>query len=177
MPYVWAILLCLVNVAWIATIVAGIPGTWLMVGSTVFVAWWWRAGTAASQPGMFNIWTLVAITVIAAVAELLEFLAGVVGSQRAGGTRWGALGALGGGLVGAIVATPLIPLPLIGSLAGACIGAAAGALALELYTGQQLHVSIKSGVGAGMGTFVGRAIKLIAGALIWLIVAVAAFWP
>jgi uncharacterized protein YqgC (DUF456 family) len=177
MPYLWAIVLCLVNAAWFVTIVAGFPGTWLMVGSTVFVAWWWRGGTASGQPGMFSIWTLVAITAIAAAAELAEFLAGVAGSRRAGGTRWGALGALLGGLAGAIVATPLIPLPLLGSLMGACLGAAVGALALELYTGQKFDVSVRSGLGAGAGTLFGRAIKLVAGAAIWVIVAVAAFWP
>jgi uncharacterized protein YqgC (DUF456 family) len=177
MPYVWGAVLCIVNALWFVTIVAGFPGTWLMVGSTVFVAWWWRHGTGPGQPAMFSIWTLVAITAIAAAAELFEFLAGVAGSRRAGGTRWGALGALLGGLVGAIVATPLIPLPVLGSLMGACIGAAVGALMLELYSGQKFDISLRSGVGAGVGTLFGRAIKLTAGAAIWVIVAIAAFWP
>ena len=177
MPYVWAVLLCIVNAVWFVTIIPGLPGTWLMIASTVFVALWWRGGTGPGEPGMFNIWTLVAVLVIAGIAELVEFLAGVAGSKRAGGTRWGAVGALLGGLIGAVAATPFIPLPLLGSLLGACIGAAAGALLLEYYTGQKLEVSIRSGVGAGVGVFFGRAATLVAGALIWLIVAVAAFWP
>jgi uncharacterized protein YqgC (DUF456 family) len=177
MIYVWAAVLTLVNLVWLVTVVLGLPGTWLMVASTALVAWWQWGDPETGQAGMFSLATLIAIVALAAVAEIAEFLTGVVGSKQAGGTRWGSVGAIGGGILGAIVATPLIPVPILGSLIGACGGAAVGAGALELISGRKMAESARSGVGAGMGTLVGRMVKLVAGIAIWLIVTVAAFWP
>ncbi len=177
MAYLWATLLVLLNTVWLATVVAGLPGTWLIVVSTALVAWWQRGDATTDDEGMFSIATLVVIVVLAGVAELVEFLTGVVGSKRAGGTRWGSVGALVGGVIGAIAATFLIPIPLLGSLIGACGGACLGAWGLELAGGRRMKESVDVGVGAGVGTLVGRAAKLIAGVVIWVIVAVAAFWP
>ena len=126
---------------------------------------------------MFSIGTLFAIIVLAALAELAEFLTGVFGAAKAGASRWGSLGAVVGGIAGAIAATFLLPIPVVGSLIGACLGAAAGAWGLELASGRKLAESAKSGVGAGVGTLVGRIIKVVSGALIWIIVTAAAFWP
>ena len=175
MIYLWATLLVLLNTVWLATVVLGLPGTWLIVVSTALVAWWQRGDAASGGEGMFSIATLVVIIVLAALAEVVEFFTGVVGSKRAGGTRWGSVGAIVGGVIGAIAATPLIP-PL-GSLIGACVGACLGAWGLELAGGRKMKESVDIGVGAGVGTLVGRVAKLIAGVAIWLIVAIAAFWP
>jgi len=175
--YLWATLLILLNTAWLATVVAGLPGTWLIVVSTALVAWWQRGDATTDDEGMFSIATLVVIIVLAALAEVVEFFTGVVGSKRAGGTRWGSVGALAGGVIGAIAATFLIPVPLLGSLIGACGGACLGAWGLELVGGRKMKESVDVGVGAGVGTLVGRVAKLIAGVVIWVIVAIAAFWP
>jgi uncharacterized protein YqgC (DUF456 family) len=177
MLYLWASLLILLNAVWLATVVVGLPGTWLMVISTVLLAWWQWGDPATGQAGMFSIATLIVITALAGLGELAEFLTGVVGSKRAGGTRWGAAGALAGGIIGALAATVLIPIPLFGSLIGACIGACLGAGGLELLSGRKWKESANVGVGAGVGVLTGRVAKLIAGVIIWLIVAVAAFWP
>ncbi len=175
MDYVWATVLVLLNAVWLATVVAGLPGLWLMVAGTIGLAWW--RGAESGEPGMFSTAVLVTIVVLAAAAEIAEFITGMVGSKTAGGTRWGSVGALAGGLVGAIVGSFAIPIPLVGTLIGACGGAAIGAAALELATGRKIGESAKSGVGAGVGTLAGRVIKLAVGALIWIIVAVAAYWP
>ncbi len=171
MIYVWAIALLLLNTVWLALVLVGLPGTWLMVACTILVAWWhWDAG-------MFHLWTLVAIVFLAALGELLEFVAGAAGAKRFGGTKWGAAGALVGSMVGGIIGTFAIPIPVIGSLLGACLGAAAGAILLELQSGQSFQVSFNSGTGAGIGRFVGTVLKFGDGVVIWLVVAVAAFWP
>jgi hypothetical protein len=177
MMYLWATLLVLLNAGWLVTVLLGLPGTWLMVASTAALAWWQWGDPDTGAGRMFSVTTLVAIAMLAALAEAAELLTGVLGATRAGGSRWGAGGALLGGFVGAIVATPLIPVPVVGTLIGACVGAAAGAWLLELWSGRTLAVSVKSGVGAGVGTLAGRMIKLAVGTVIWLIVAVAAFWP
>ena len=179
MVYLWATLLLLLNAVWLLTVVLGLPGTWLIVVSTALVAWWQWGDPATGQPGMFSLTTLIVIVVLAGLAEGAEVLTGVVGSKRAGGTRWGAVGALLGGFFGAVVGTVLIPipLPLLGPLIGACGGAFLGAWGLELAGGRRMRESAQAGVGAGAGTLAGRVIKLIVGVVIWLIVAVAAFWP
>jgi uncharacterized protein YqgC (DUF456 family) len=177
MVYVWATLLVVLNLVWLATVVVGLPGTWLIVVSTALVAWWHWGDPETGQAGMFSIATLVAIVALAAVAEIAEFVTGVVGSKKAGGTRWGSVGTLLGGIIGAVVATFMIPIPVLGSLIGACGGACLGAWGLELATGRKMGESARSGMGAGVGTFAGRVVKLAAGVVIWLIVAIAAFWP
>ncbi|MBU0616727.1 MAG: DUF456 domain-containing protein [Planctomycetes bacterium] len=177
MTYLWATLLILLNTLWLATVVAGLPGTWLMVVCTALLAWWKWEDPATGQAGMFSLATLITIVVLAAIGEIAEFFTGVVGSKKAGGTRRGAIGALIGCLVGAVAATFLIPIPILGSLIGACGGACLGAWGFELSGGRRMAESARSGVGAGVGTFAGRVVKLIVGIAIWLIVAVAALWP
>ena len=68
-------------------------------------------------------------------------------------------------------------MPVIGTFVGACLGAGFGAWGLELTAGKKMDHSIRSGVGAGLGVLIGTGCKLALGALICIIVAVAAFWP
>ena len=175
MAYLLAAILLVLNTGWLLLVVFGLPGNWLMVLSSAGVVWWQWGNAAEGGVEMFDVWTLGVIVALALVAELAEFLTGVFGSKKAGGTRWGSLGAMFGGIAGAVAGTPFIP--IVGTLIGACIGAALGAWGLELASGRKWGESAKSGVGAGVGTLVGRVIKVAGGVLIWLIVAVAAFWP
>ncbi len=171
MIYLWASLLCVVNAACVSVTLLMLPGNWMMLATTMLVAWWLRGA------GMFSPWTLVAIVVLALVAELVEFFSSAVGVSKAGGTRWGGTGSLLGAVVGAICGTLLIPIPLLGSLIGVCVGAGGGALVGELATGRSGSDSAKSAVGAGAGRLVGTAVKFIIGVVIWSIIAIAAFWP
>jgi hypothetical protein len=65
----------------------------------------------------------------------------------------------------------------LGTLLGACIGAGLGAWALEFSRGKKLEESARYGVGAGLGELLGITSKFTIGIVIWLIVAVAVFWP
>lgn len=177
MTYVAAAILTVLNAAGLLLVVLGLPGTWLMVAATLLVAWWHGDFGGGSGTAMFATPVLVTIVALAAAGEITEFLAGVAGTKTAGGTRRGAIGALVGTLIGGIVGTFLIPIPVIGSLVGACAGAAIGAWGLELSGGRTMKASVRSGVGAGVGRFAGTVAKLVVGVAIWLIVAVAAFWP
>ena len=171
MEYLVAALLTVVNLFCLFLTALGLPGNWLMVLLAVLAAWWQR------DLGLFDRWTLVAVVALAFVAEVVEFFAGAVGSKRAGGTLWGAGGALAGGIVGGIVGTLFIPLPILGTLLGVCVGAFGGAALLELYSGQTMEFSIRSGRGAAVGRLLGVLAKLLFGIAIWLTLAVAAFWP
>lgn len=174
--YGWAIALTLINALWLALVLFGLPGTWLMVLSTAVVAWiQYRPGVdLAHQP--ISIWTLVALLVLAVVGEILEFIAGAAGAKRAGGSGRGALAAIAGGFVGAILGTFLIPVPVLGSLMGAAGGAGMAAWFVELTGGSGHTAAMRIGWGAGVGRLLGTVYKIIVGAMIWLIAAVAAFW-
>jgi len=174
MTYLLATILTLLNTAWLALTLFGLPGNWLMVLGALLVAWW-QSGESAATP-MFGGHVLLTVVALALLGELCEFLAAVAGSKVAGGTRRGATGALLGAILGAVAGTLLIPLPVIGSLLGTCGGAAAGAWAFEL-RGGGWRLATRSGVGAGVGRLLGTVAKLAVGVAIWLIVTGAAFWP
>lgn len=175
-PWLMATLLVILNAVWLLALVFGLPGIWLMLAGALAVQWWSTETPGAGGP-MFTTWTLVAVVTLAVLSEVFEFLAGMWGTAAAGGTRRGSLGALLGGIAGAIFGTALIPVPIVGSLLGACLGAALGAFGLELSGGRRVNESVASGLGAGVGRFTGTIIKLGLGVVVWLILAVAAFWP
>jgi uncharacterized protein YqgC (DUF456 family) len=157
------------NACWLLLVVFGLPGNWLIVISTCLFAWWrW-------DDGVFSIYTLVFIVALAILGELIEFLGGMGGARRGGASWRGSVGALIGAVTGAVIGTFFVP--FFGTLIGACIGAGIGAWGLELTAGKQMKESVRSGVGAGVGEFLGITVKFAVGIVIWFIVAVAAFWP
>ena len=86
----YAILL-LLALAGIFVTLLGLPGLWGMVLAALVYAWC----TAWHYVGL---WTVVALIVIAAAAEVIEFVAGSAGAKSAGGSRraaWGARDAQG----------------------------------------------------------------------------------
>ncbi len=171
MVYVLAMALIVLNTAWLLLTALTLPGNWLMVASAVLLAWWQR------DAHMFSPWTLVAILILAAAGEILEFITSSVGVRRAGGTKKGGLGAILGGFAGLVGGSFLIPIPILGSLLGACAGAFAGAMLLEKHSGRSIKDAARSGTAAAQGRFLGTVYKSICGVLIWIIIAVAAFWP
>ncbi len=171
MLYVWLIALLLLNAVWLAMVPFALPGNWLIVITTALFAWW-RADDA-----VFSIYTLIAIAVLALLGELIEFFGGMGGARKAGARLRGSLGAIIGAITGAVLGTFIIPIPFLGTLLGSCIGAGLGAWALESLGGRQMHESVHTGLGAGLGQLLGTTTKLAIGFIIWLTVAVAAFWP
>ena len=171
MLYIWLTTLILLNACWLATVLFTLPGNWLMVIGTSLFAWWqW-------DNGIFGWPLLVAITILALIAELIEFFAGAGGAKKAGAGWWGALAAIGGAIFGALVGTVILPVPLIGTMMGACFGAGLFTWIAERISGKEHEHSLRSGVGAGTGVLIGTISKFCIGCLIWLLITIAAFWP
>ncbi len=177
MTYAIATAMTVLNAFWLLLVVLGLPGNWLIVATTVAVAWWrWDVDAGAGQP-MFSQSVLIIIAALALAGEVFEVVAGSVGAKKAGGTHRGAVGALLGAIVGGILGTIFIPIPVLGTVIGTCGGAAIGAWGLELHSGREMGAALKSGAGAGIGRFAGTIGKVMIGALIWALVTVSAFWP
>ena len=68
-----------------------------------------------------------------------------------------------------------LPVPLVGPLLGACLGAFGGALLGNLWVGRTLFQSFAAGRGAAIGQFWGTVLKLAIGAIIAVMLAIAAF--
>ena len=170
MIYLYATLLTLLNMAFWASILFGMPGIWLMVLLAVFVEW--------AQPGeyMFSQATLYVSAGLALLAELLEFLMGASGARRAGGSKRGAGLAIVGGVVGAVLGTAL-PVPVLGTLIGASLGAFAGSLIGDRIAGRPMDQSVQAGRGAAIGRFWGTTAKMIIGAMVLVLLSVAAVYP
>ena len=171
MLYIMLTILVLANACFLLLTLFALPGNWLIVIATAIFAYYY----ADDQP--FSVYTIAAIVILALIGEIFEFFAGIGGAKKAGASSKGALGALLGAIIGAIVATPTIPIPILGTLIGACVGAGIGTWAMEIHAGKKPHLATRSGVGASIGVLIGTTTKLIIGITIWIIIAIAAFWP
>jgi len=63
----------------------------------------------------------------------------------------------------------------VGPLLGACLGAFVGALLGNLWAGRTLFQSFAAGHGAAIGQFWGTVLKLAIGAIMAVMLAIAAF--
>ena len=157
------------------TTAIGLPGTWLVIGlagiaDLIQLAW------LQDEEPMFGVWAFVIAIVIAAAAELIEFLAGAAGAKAGGATRRGTLGAVVGGFIGGLVGTFTILIPLVGTLVGAALGAAAGALVGELSRdGVTIRDTFRPATGAAAGRVAGTLLKLVFAVAIWIQLVICAF--
>lgn len=137
----------------------GLPGTWVMLAAGV--------GYSLLVPDSIGWFALVAVTVIAVIAEIFEFTLAGKYAKKYGGSRRASWGAIIGGTVGAIVG---VPVPIVGPILGAFVGSFAGALVAEYSRGSGAQASTRVATGALIGRAVASAMKVAAGLVIavWL---------
>ena len=146
-------------------VVLGLPGTWLIVGISAIYAWLTDFAVITTQ-------LLLVLLVLAAVAEMIDFSAGLWGARRYGGSKKAMLGTLLGGLFGAIVLAPL--LLGFGTVIGAFIGAFAGAFFVTYLEQRKMDEAVRVGWGAFVGrifamVFKGAAVVSMIGLDLWAI--------
>src|SRR3954451_5542486 len=98
-----------------------LPGLWLMAGSYGLYGWLTGWNHYVGWP------SFGAMVALATIAEVVELVAGGAGAKKAGASKRAMIGAGGGALLGAIFLTALIPIPIVGTVVGVCLGAAIGA--------------------------------------------------
>ncbi len=104
---------------------------------------------------------LVILTILTILAHSLDYLAGLVGTRKFGGSGWAIAGAVVGGTVG-------IFFGIVGLLVGPIVGAVVG----ELLGKGELRRSLKAGLGTLIGILLGTAARFtlavtMVGLLLW----------
>ena len=157
------LILALVLVVSIALIPIGLPGLWIMVAS----GWVYNFAVPGQRVGLT---TLVFVTLLGVIAEVLEFTLAARFTTRYGGSRRAGWGAILGGFVGAIVG---VPVPIIGSVIGGFVGAFVGAFIAEWSRRDTTSSPGRAATGAILGRAAGAAIKTAFGLAIaaWLLLA------
>jgi len=152
----WVVTICLLVLGFVGTLVPFLPGHlilffaavghWLMLRGDSGVEWW----------------TFLVLGILLILSQVFEFLSGAAGTRWFGGTRWGAAGALIGGIVGIF----FIPFGLI-------LGPLIGSMFCEfVFAKKEVRSATVSGVGSVLGTVAGMVIKIIVGVLmiVWFLV-------
>ena len=120
-------------------ILAGAIAYRLMKGADAGIAWW----------------SFATLILLLAVSQAFEIMSGSLGAKWFGGSKWGAVGALVGGIVG------LFFFPI-----GLLVGPLAGAFGFEmLFAKKKTRESAVSGVGSVVGTLAGMGFKIAVGLL------------
>ena len=119
--YAFASLLCF---AGFVISCLSLSGTWLVLLATGLMAW-------IRWPEFPGIGTLVIFLLLCVGTEVLEALAGTWGVQKRGGSKAAGWAALGGGFLGMILGGIIIPIPVIGNLAGMLAGSFVCAFLVE----------------------------------------------
>jgi len=128
----------------IGSILPFLPGSPLILLGAFLYAWHTGFGTVT--------WiTLLWLALLTVLSHALEFFASAIGVQKYGGSRWGMMGALGGGIVGFFT----------GGILGLILAPFLGAFLLEMIATQNMESSFKSGWGAFMGFLFGTLGKLL----------------
>jgi uncharacterized protein len=170
MAFFLALLLIVVLLAcWMLTLV-GMPGNWLMVVATAIYA--------CCMPAALGWKVVVLLSMLAALGEIIELLAGAMGAAKAGGSRRGAVMALAGSIIGGIVGVFIgVPIPLVGPVLAAVLfaglGALVGAICGETWAGRDLSSSWKIAKLAFWGRLAGTLGKMLLGALMVAVVVAA----
>ena len=143
----------------------GLPGTWLIIGVGF--------GYNYLVPGdPIGIVTLIVLTVLAIIGEIVEFTLSAKYTRQYGGSRRASWGAVIGGVVGAFMG---VPIPIIGSVIGAFVGAFVGALVMELTRGTESRVAGRVATGALIGRVVASVMKVGIGVVMAAWIALAAW--
>ncbi|HUF29508.1 MAG TPA: DUF456 domain-containing protein [Gemmatimonadaceae bacterium] len=154
------LLLMLALLVGLVLIPFGLPGLWVMVGAALLYSW--------AAPDRLGVITLLGLTALAVVAEVLEFMTAGRYARKYGGSSRAGWGAIAGGIAGAIIG---VPVPIIGSVIGAFAGSFAGALAAELTLGGRVGAATRVATGALIGRAVATALKVAIGValLAWVV--------
>jgi len=152
----WLVTGCLMIAGLVGCVLPMLPGhVIIFIGA---VAHWVMLREASG----LKWWSFLVLAALAGISQIFEMVSGAAGAKKFGGTKWGALGALTGSLVG------LFFLPL-----GLLLGPLIGAFTFEILIARKHpKPAAVSGVGSVVGTLTGMAFNLVMGVVMvaWFLV-------
>jgi uncharacterized protein YqgC (DUF456 family) len=141
----------------------GVPGLWIMIAVLAAGAWY----------GKVSIAIMIVCVVLAAIAEVIEFLIVKRLNTKYGGSRLAFWGAIAGGIAGAMMGAPIF---LIGPLIMGFLGTFVGAATATLYETKHLDRSTRVGWGVVLGRMWSAVAKVAAGVAILVLGGGALLW-
>lgn len=166
----WVLLLVmLVGIA--GSFIPALPGITLILGAVI--VWGLVTGFAGLA------WALGVAIAALVFSIAIDYLAGIIGAQRVGASRWGQIGAIVGMLLGLFGFLPALPIggPIFGIIFGTVLGAFVGEFLhrRELDLPKRLQQSFRVGIAIVAGNLVGNLLQGIL-ALLATIVFVVTTW-
>ena len=139
----WVVSVALIMVGVAGTVLPALPGTALVLGGIVLGAW-------VDDFTRVSVGTLAVITTLAVLAWVLDYVAGLVGAQRAGASRQALIGAALGTVAGLF-------LGLVGVLFMPLVGAAVG----EYLARKDKRRALNVGISTWLGMMIGLIAKVV----------------
>lgn len=143
MSLLWVLCVALIAVGLAGTVLPLLPGTVLVWGGIVLGAW-------IDDFTRVSVTTVVVISVLAVLAWVLDYVAGLLGAQKVGASRLALLGAAIGTVVGLFMG-------LVGVLFMPLVGAAVG----EYLAQKDRARAAKVGLATWVGIMVGLLAKVV----------------
>lgn len=143
----WLLVVVLIAAGLAGTVLPALPGTALVLAGIVLGAWiddFTRVGAT----------TLAVVTVLAVLAWVLDYVAGLLGAQRAGASRQALVGAALGTVAGLFMG-------LVGVLFMPLVGAAAGEYLARRADADAHGQALKVGVATWLGIMAGLLAKVV----------------
>lgn len=141
----WILVVMIFSAGVAGSIIPSLPGPPLVFAGGLL----YGICTGFSEVGWL---TLLVLGVLAALSQILDYLASAYGAKKFGGSKWGMWGSILGGLLGAVLF----------SIPGLIIGLLAGAFLLEWWKGKkEALASLKISGGSLLGFLGGTLMKLI----------------
>jgi uncharacterized protein len=143
----WILSVLLIVAGLAGTVLPALPGTLLVLGGIVLGAW-------IDDFTRVSTWTVAFVAALAALAWLLDFVAGLMGAKKAGASRL----AIGGAAIGTVVG---LFMGLVGVLFMPLVGAAIGEYIARRGQARAEHQAVKVGVATWLGIMAGMLAKVV----------------
>lgn len=140
----WILVVVLVLLGLAGTMLPALPGVPLIFGALAFAAW--MDGFAE-----VSVFVVVLLGILAALAVLVDLVAGLLGAKKVGASRLAVVGATIGTVVGLFLGLP-------GLILGPFVGAAIGEFITLRDAGQATRVGVATWLGLLFGTLAKLAI-------------------
>ncbi len=140
----WFFALAIFAVGLIGTVVPVLPGTTIILGAAIIHHLMLGAEKSIGWKA------IVVFVLLTLLSYAFDFLGSYLGAKRFGATKWGAIGAIVGAVIGLFFG-------IIGLFAGPVIGAAVG----ELLAGKRMVDAGRAGWGSLLGSIGAMLAKLI----------------